>query len=358
MWEPDRDGAPEAEVVSGTKAETETDDQTIMEASCNMYRTWMENLFEVLKDRKLFQLTLPGTHDSGAYELSRTRTPGSRSSIPQWVEFLRQYAVFHGVIDQVIVDFSLTQSVPIGKQLDGGIRYLDLRICLHDGNFHVHHGLVGPSLSEIFAELQSFMCSVTRELVIVHASHFSAVDTPASHQAFTELILKYLDDYLITPQEYASVEELRCASFGTLVDKGPRVIFIYDDVYLRTNPSPHFWPGRLVYSHWANTTDMEVLAHEQAAQLATCAGCEQRLFVLQWISSPQVSNLQSAALGLLNPFRQGCSPTLLDLCKDGPCQQLRKFVDERKEQINVIMVDFFEHGDVLEICTERCLVYQ
>lgn len=330
----------------------------MMAASCNAYRTWMGDLFEVLRERKLFQLTLPGTHDSGAYQLERIRTPGSRSSIPQWVESLRQQACFQGIIDQVILDFSLTQSMPIAKQLDAGIRYLDLRVCLHDGNFHAHHGFVGPSLSVAFAELQSFMQSVTQELVIVHASHFSAVDSPDSHQAFIELILKYLDGYLLTPQDYGSVKELCCASFGNLVDKGPRIIFIYDDLYLKTNPSPYFWPGSLMYSHWANTTDMAVLAHEQAVQLATCAGCEQRLFVLQWLSTPQVTDLQSAALGFMNPFRQGCTPTLLELCKNGPCQNLRKFLDERKEQVNVIMVDFFEHSDVLEISQERCLVYQ
>ena len=327
-------------------------------SSSNAYRTWMEDMFDVIRERKLYQLTLPGTHDSGAYDLSsQVKTPGSRSSIPQWVEGLRRYQFFRGVVNKVILDFSVTQSLPIAVQLDAGIRYFDFRVCLHEGEFHAHHGFVGPCFSQMFAELRSFMRSVKRELVIVHASHFSALDSPDSHRQFIELVLQYLGGFLLSFEDYDSVNCLCRASFGDLVGSGPRIIFIYDDDFHENNPSKHFWPGSLVYSHWADTTDMTLLAREQAAHLATHQGSERQLFVLQWLSSPQLKDLRGAALGSFNPFGPTPSCSLREMCKSGPCEHLGNFLFERKEQINIVIVDFFECTNVLELCVERCLVY-
>lgn len=150
---------------------------------------WMTQLFNTndpargpFQTRPLHRITLPGTHDSGCY---RDQT---------WSNFL-----------------SKTQMQDIGAQLQGGIRYFDIRPKnLGGGQFVTYHGglyeggmLTGPG--GILQQIQAYFAGLLaqdRELVILNISHFSNFNA-AAHQALINAITGALGNNLVQHRQSA-----------------------------------------------------------------------------------------------------------------------------------------------------------
>ena len=88
--------------------------------------SWMGQHADVLHNLTLMNLTLPGTHDSAAYQLNKHVMPGSLfwplSSIVQLIVNLGAPAA------NWIKGWSLTQTDDVGEQLEQGARFLDMRV--------------------------------------------------------------------------------------------------------------------------------------------------------------------------------------------------------------------------------------
>lgn len=88
----------------------------------------------------LYDVVLPGTHDSGAYAM-RADLLSRGSVLPLRVRFVRR------VCAAVQRDFALTQSLDVLGQLRAGARFLDLRVSKRpradaDPAFWIVHGMV------------------------------------------------------------------------------------------------------------------------------------------------------------------------------------------------------------------------
>jgi len=111
------------------------------------------------KSPSLYDILLPGTHDSAAYRaqpllLSRTAPP-----------FMAAGAV-RGLTSRLQAEFALTQSLSIREQLEAGARFLDLRISKRAGTpedvdlFWTIHGMVlCVPLEEILEQLTEFQAA-------------------------------------------------------------------------------------------------------------------------------------------------------------------------------------------------------
>lgn len=100
--------------------------------------SWMKDFLN--DDKKLYDVSLPGTHDSAAYKMN-----GLSIFTQPWAK---------------------TQDLTITQQLDAGIRYLDLRI--YD-DLSMHHGIswVGENLEYHLKEIISFLNANPSEFVVV-----------------------------------------------------------------------------------------------------------------------------------------------------------------------------------------------
>ena len=102
---------------------------------------WM-GLIDGLMDRALAEITFPGTLDSGAYWLNVCDDEDCRGpdfAEPPWTEFL----VDDEIENQVAYDVAHAHTQTLLQQLNGGIRYFDLRVTRRGGAFYVYHGLLG-----------------------------------------------------------------------------------------------------------------------------------------------------------------------------------------------------------------------
>jgi len=94
-------------------------------ASSLSTETWIGDSLGVIGNLTLKNLTLPGTHDSGAYYLTDVPMPGAQASIVQALSQLAQ--ILNESYAEVAKKWAQSQDKTFYQQMQGGIRYFDLR---------------------------------------------------------------------------------------------------------------------------------------------------------------------------------------------------------------------------------------
>ena len=294
---------------------------------------WMGNNWSSFKDTPLYQMILPGTHDSGTYNLQNlidTSNPTNNFlqnllvaiakqlgvNEPSWLTSLLQnwsaQVSLPSPLYNMICQGSTTQGLDVGGQLAFGARYIDLRVSKYESNFNAAHGLIGDSIPTILNDVVSkFLTApgVTSEVVVINASHMSGfvvnpnANPPVDdHATFIGQIQQTLGSYL-----YA-----RSTANATFLDKtlaeittnpgsnstSPRVIFLYDDDYLDPTKNPNnfnnsnyfgVWsPQNWLQMTWVDTavySDQATAQAELWAKQPSLPGSSSDMFVLQFILS-------------------------------------------------------------------------
>ena len=120
---------------------------------------WMS---QIPNDRPFNQLMIPGTHDSGTYNIQ----PESQFSLspddplPTWFEQISNILPL-SIVRPVVAGWSKTQPLTISQQLNAGIRYLDFRVGIFptDGQFYLSHALLSVKLEDALKQIQQFCTS-------------------------------------------------------------------------------------------------------------------------------------------------------------------------------------------------------
>ncbi|MFD7086918.1 hypothetical protein ACFV94_03690 [Streptomyces sp. NPDC059896] len=108
--------------------------------------SWMEQLKGTIGDRPLNQIVMPGSHDAGTAGI--TKDSGICSYGDQ-AEAARVYPA-------LAASMARSQTGSLAEQLEGGSRYLDLRLCKQgDKWFTFHGGPMGRQFFDSFAGAQS-----------------------------------------------------------------------------------------------------------------------------------------------------------------------------------------------------------
>ena len=179
---------------------------------------------ELALGRSLRELCLPGTHDSGAYRLSDRIAPtaAQQPGLMRLASVLAGGDRYPARYRSLVRHMSVTQRRPVAEQLRDGIRLLDLRICACDGELWIHHGLLGPRLSEVLDDLASFVDGTDHELVVVRASHFTMGQGRDHHDVVSELLERFAGR--LVPRG----AEALTAPLGDLTADGSRLLWFYE----------------------------------------------------------------------------------------------------------------------------------
>ncbi|MGM9335854.1 hypothetical protein ACTAFV_28310 [Streptomyces murinus] len=94
--------------------------------------SWMDQLRGTIGDRPMNQVVIPGSHDAGTAGITGD---SGMCDAGDTVGTARKWPA-------LAASMSRTQSGSLVQQLDGGSRYLDLRLCKQDGKWFSYHG--GP----------------------------------------------------------------------------------------------------------------------------------------------------------------------------------------------------------------------
>jgi hypothetical protein len=214
---------------------------------------WM-SLTPKIMDRTLPEITLPGTHDSGAYWLDACDDEDCRG--PDFVVWwdAGEWLLSDQFENDLAYDLAHAHDQTILQQLNGGVRSLDLRVTRHGDAFYVYHGLLGRPLATVLQDLRSFMDKAEHELVLIGVSHLKTGSNSGNAKEFTteqhRLLMQDLVDAL-GPYLYArdgrTMTDLRAALFGQIVADGPKVLLFYEFGKAKDDPlcehCEKFWEG-------------------------------------------------------------------------------------------------------------------
>lgn len=205
---------------------------------------WMTDLLPRIRDRKLCDLIIPGTHDSGSYGIRTNYAldfgaeigPDADRAAKDWPQFAPKW--------------SKAQATDFLRQLTLGARYLDLRVChLPKRGFHFHHSVLSVPLDALVRAVSDFQAqqlgAYRSELVILHFRQMGA-SMEGHHQ---ELLDKICSAFR---EDIASWEQFRPTStVGSFIEPAPpktrkTIIVIYAGKLLEKldTPHPEVWPYR------------------------------------------------------------------------------------------------------------------
>ena len=173
--------------------------------------SWMSDNWDLLSNKRLDKICMPGSHDSGTYNPTSLTAFG-------WVGNTK------------------TQIFDIQMQLMQGIRFFDLRPTLHKGEFYTFHasnvagklqGAIGENMEQIFAQIRAYANKKEnkKELIILDFSHamrwsnlgYENELTELQKQQFIELVKSELGDLLIC-RKATQLSEL---TYNDLITDGP-----------------------------------------------------------------------------------------------------------------------------------------
>ncbi|XP_060774104.1 PI-PLC X domain-containing protein 1-like isoform X3 [Neoarius graeffei] len=204
---------------------------------------WMSQLPTQLLSVPLWDLAIPGSHDTMTYCLDQ-HSP-VLSSEP-WILTVLDHVV-PCVMRPCIKKWATTQELTISSQLDSGIRFLDLRIAHKTEDpsqkFYFAHGLYSLiTVKEALTDVTHWLERHTKEVVIVALSAFDDVN-PEQHNNLIDFLMQLFSKKLCPKSETPSL--------GACWAHGYQVILSYAD----PSGSGHeeLWPAWDYW--WANKSD-------------------------------------------------------------------------------------------------------
>ena len=174
---------------------------------------WMGQIYSVIKDRPINKLMIPGSHDSGTYDLGTKISPDS--TLPSIISGAQ------------INSLARTQYYSISEQLDRGIRYLDIRLCSDGTNLLVCHSVFANSLTieSILEQVKNFLDQPVNknEVVIIDIQAVQNWDNFSTYMKLKiqTALTKYLGNYAAKSGQFSPESH-----FGDFVESGKRAIVL------------------------------------------------------------------------------------------------------------------------------------
>lgn len=237
--------------------------------------SWMYDSREVIGNRRLTDIAIPGTHDSGTYGITATSAGANDgkgvSTVIAWINEVESHWYSRildefGVLDFVKGAASLitswwakTQHNNFPTQLADGIRYFDLRVQQSGSSYYCVHSLLGANLQDLLSGIQAFYRNPasSHEILLLDFQHTFDMN----NESFAALLKNVLRDAdgnsLMIPRG-----PVPCLN-DLWATKQRVVVFFDDDATVAAHPE--LWyssssPTRpQIYSPWPNTHDSKVL---------------------------------------------------------------------------------------------------
>jgi hypothetical protein len=338
-------------------------------AAAGKHADWMTKNFQRLAARTLGEIALPGTHDSGAYKLGDRKSPDL--STAEWLI---------GRTLNVIKPWAITQRLDIKGQLDGGVRWLDMRTAWAGDDFYFYHALLGPKTRDMLRQVRTFIDEPghSHELIVLEFCNWQGFGpespseqrgqspfvpttnlrsvpaqkgtVPAVWEELSKLILDelgseniYRKDDRATAKSEADLIHTRLADI--LAGAKSRVIVFFQR---HTEHAPFAYDAVAAYGgSYANRAEWRLVEADQKAKLA--AHRPDKMFVLSWTVT---ANQEVIGRDLAN--RTNASNPSLDLerlTSGGQGAAMRGIADwPGHDKINVVICDFFDSSPLVPLC--------
>lgn len=170
---------------------------------------------------------------------------------PRYIRTLGRYLPL--LSKPIIFNWAITQQDNIKAQLNGGIRYLDLRVATKpsDGDIYFLHGLYGSKIYEPLQQVAEWLSSHSNEIIILDFQHFYSF-SDEDHRRLVDTIFRIFQRKLC-PLSYSfdhvTLHRLNLEKY--------QVIVIYRNVFAQNNLN--LWLSGLWRTLWPNTVRVNEL---------------------------------------------------------------------------------------------------
>ncbi|WP_347900743.1 hypothetical protein [Pseudomonas purpurea] len=247
---------------------------------------WMKNNLGLLKGKKLKEICIAGSHDSGM-SARGTGTAGAFDCN------------------------TLTQSRDVGHQLKLGVRYFDIRPVISSGGFYTGHygkvgsswqGANGQSIQSIISDVNAFAGS-HNELVVLNFSHSLNTDVgnssyrPFDQSEWNRLFnsLDGLGNLYVADKD----SDLTDFELGRFVDGRAAVLVIVEEGGIdfggRLGKGFYKYNSFNVYNKYSDTNDLNTMVEDQVKKMRESS--DRQYFLLSWTLTQDGVQAATCALG-------------------------------------------------------------
>ncbi|MBN3781026.1 hypothetical protein G3O06_26300 [Burkholderia sp. Ac-20345] len=247
----------------------------------------------------LNKLVIPGSHDSGAYEVS---VPGVTSPDFSQIRYVPDFlqAMF-------VKDWGKSQSLSVGQQLTAGYRYLDLRLCGKGNTVYTCHGVYTAPLSQIVADVKSYLSTAdaSSEVIVMDINHLYGM-SPELNASVASTLGSQLGQWIASPSQFTMSTPV-----GKFASANKHLIITYADQSTQVSNSNMLWPTTVINSPWPNAQTASSL--EAALSISPPVSTSQ-LYVHQTQLTPSAQIIEGGFLpghpSTLRAFTSGYEATV------------------------------------------------
>ena len=246
----------------------------------------MSDSLSIIGTKSLKEITLPGTHDSGAYHLSHARMPGIDDAM--WLSFDAVALKQHIPASTVAISWGQCQSQIISHQLLGGIRYFDLRVGWDSATAQwvAFHYVIGASFDSLLQEFSRFLKEHSGELLVLEMTHFVSYPGPEQLQDLKNSVYRVLGEYL------HPVDVEFKFTVNSMVQSGKRVVVTMEEGY----DGVDIWPPECIHNTYADSPKVGEMVKFNEKTIGEYMGgaSNNALFKISWTLTPdEVTVLES-----------------------------------------------------------------
>ncbi|XP_030646948.1 PI-PLC X domain-containing protein 1 [Chanos chanos] len=213
---------------------------------------WMGHLPCELWDIPLCNLAIPGSHNAITYCLDKNDHSPMDLTQPDMLQKLDKY--MKPLIRPFVYKWAVAQESSVKEQLDGGVRYCDLRIAHRPNDsstdLYFYHGVYTTiTVETVLKEIREWLDGHPREVVILSFSHFLGLNQEL-HSSLISTIKNVFSSKLCPKTEAVTLRNLW--------NQGHQVIVSYE--HNISNRHNDLW-SHIPY-WWANKCKAEALIEE------------------------------------------------------------------------------------------------
>eukprot|EP00760_Papus_ankaliazontas_P006230 PhM_4_TR12954/c0_g1_i1/m.60122 len=215
------------------------------------HQNWMHDNFALLQNKPIYDICMPGTHDSGTYGLIEDVAP----SAPSFVSTLKK--ITGDTFMSVIKNWSQSQPSEqnIYNQLMIGARYIDFRVDYDSGAdaMRIAHGLFGPAIKDVVAQVKQFHDEHPEEFLIIAFNSFDTMN-PGLHARLVQLLQ---DSFGVDAMVTKANKDMTLGQLQSTTKQ--RIFLLYNDPDI---VSAHDWlmcQGDFLFDPWANKDTVQPL---------------------------------------------------------------------------------------------------
>ncbi|CAL1542477.1 unnamed protein product [Lymnaea stagnalis] len=293
---------------------------------------WMTSLGSyspTLLDLPLTKLAIPGSHNSGTFNLDASGglSPGTSADVINLVNNPTVGPLAKGVVHR----WSVCQSLDFIKQLNAGVRYFDLRVATKDASEDLYfvHQLFGLKVTELTESIVKFLQEHPHEVIFLDFNHFYSMELEHHIQLITHLI------YVFGPK-ICHRRDPDSLTLNKMWEEEKQVIIFYQDAagedFLET------FTTASLSAPWPNTPETS-----KSIQFLTSLHehrCSKGFLVSQGVLTPTMTTIMAGLFSTLETWNRQWTPVFCSWIKE----RSAKFI----QPLNIVITDFVENDDFVQ----------